>query len=153
SERSLLIPDRPRQLEVMLRVLRRAPRQPGRALDLGAGNAILLRWLLGLFPQASGVALDFSPLMLEQARAELAPHGARASVVEADLASPAWREKVQGPFDVVISGFAIHHLPHPRKHALYREIFELLNAGGVFLNAEHVSSRTPWGEELFNDAM
>src|SRR5438067_1784111 len=73
NERSLLIPDRQRQLEVLLRVLRFAPRPPRRVLDLGAGDAILLATVLEGFPEAEGVALDFSPLMLEQARRRLAP--------------------------------------------------------------------------------
>ena len=46
---------------------------------------------------------------------------------------------------MVISGLAIHHLPHPRKRELYTEIFGLLRSGGVFLNFEHVASAS---EEL-----
>jgi tRNA (cmo5U34)-methyltransferase len=153
NERSLLIPDRPRQLEVVLRVLRFAPRPPARVLDLGAGDAILLATVLEAYPQASGVALDFSPLMLEQARMRLAPFGTRAAVAEADLGTPAWREAAPGPFDVVLSGFAIHHLSNARKHALYREIYEMLAEGGVFLNCEHVASPAPRLERMFEDAM
>jgi SAM-dependent methyltransferase len=153
NERSLLIPDRPRQLEVLLRVLRFAPRPPSRVLDVGAGDGVLLATVLDAFPQASGLAVDFSPLMLEQARARLAPFGARAAVAEADLATPAWLRAAPGQFDAVVSGFAIHHLPDDRKRTLYREIHDLLAAGGAFLNCEHVASATPGGEALFDDAM
>ncbi len=152
DQRSLMIPDRPRQLDVLLRLLR-AARPLRRVLDLGAGDALLLATTLDAFPDARGVALDFSPPMLEKARERLRPFGDRAAVVEADLGAPAWQRAVEGPFDAVISGFAIHHLPHERKRSLYAEIFGLLNDGGVFVNCEHVASSTPRVERLFDEAM
>jgi ubiquinone/menaquinone biosynthesis C-methylase UbiE len=153
EERSLLIPDRARQLDVLLRILRFAPRKPRLVLDLGAGDALLLATVLDAHPEARGVAVDFSPLMLEQARARLGRFGDRAQTIEADLASPAWSARVGGPFDAVISGFAIHHLTDERKRSLYGEIFALLHAGGTFLNCEHVASATPRLEQMFDDAM
>jgi SAM-dependent methyltransferase len=153
TERSLLIPDRQRQLEVLQRVLQFAPQQPARVLDLGAGDAILLATILEAYPNAQGIAVDFSPLMLEQARERLRGFGDRAVTVEADLRYPQWKTSLEGSFDAIVSGFAIHHLPHDRKQELYREIHDLLNPGGVFLNVEHVASATPAVERLFDDAM
>jgi SAM-dependent methyltransferase len=153
NERSLLIPDRKRQLDVILRDARFACASPRRILDLGCGDAVLLATLLEAFPSASGFGIDFSPLMLDQARARLAPFGQRAATVEADLESPVWRDLVPDHFDIVVSGFAIHHLPDARKRALYGEIHGLLSNGGVFLNAEHVASATARVEQMFDDAM
>jgi tRNA (cmo5U34)-methyltransferase len=153
DERSLLIPDRPRQLDVLLRILRFASRPPRRVLDVGTGDALLLATVLAAYPEAEGVALDFSPLMLERAKTRLKKFDGRAAIVEADLQTPDWKDAVCGPFDAVVSGFAIHHLPDERKRAVYQEIYDLLNEGGVFLNCEHVSSSTPSVEALFDDAM
>jgi ubiquinone/menaquinone biosynthesis C-methylase UbiE len=153
AERAALLPDRGRQLDVLLRLLATSGCPVRRVLDLGAGDGVLLTTVLEAFPEATGVALDFSEPMLEQARVRLAPHAARATVVQADLATPAWSAAVAGPFDAIVSGFAIHHLPHPRKRDLYAEIFALLSEGGAFVNCEHVSSPTPRIERLYNQTM
>lgn len=153
SEQSHYIPDRPRQLEVLLRVIRLAVRSPSRILDLGAGDGLLLGRLLEAFPDAAGVAADFSPPMLDRARRRMTTFEDRATVIEADLESPAWMRAVEPPFDAIVSGFAIHHFNDDRKRALYAEVFGMLCPGGTFLNCEHVASRGPWGERMFDDAM
>jgi ubiquinone/menaquinone biosynthesis C-methylase UbiE len=121
----------------------------GRILDLGAGDGRLLGLLLLACPDASAVAIDFSPMMLERLRARFDANG-RVQVVEHDLEQLLPR---LGMFDVVASSFAIHHLPHPRKQTLYQEVWTLLNPGGVFCNLEHVASPTNRLHKRFLDAM
>ena len=48
-----------------------------------------------------------------------------------------------GSFDLIVSGFAIHHLEHARKRDLFGEIAAQLTPGGAFLNLEVVASATP----------
>ena len=117
------------------------PRGTQRILDLGTGDGRLLALVRAAYPETEAVAVDFSPAMLEAVRARFAGD-ARVRVVEHNMDSPLPALGSPGPekFDAVISSFAIHHLVHERKRALYREIFAMLNSGGVFCNLEHVSS-------------
>jgi tRNA (cmo5U34)-methyltransferase len=112
------------------------PAATRRILDLGTGDGRLLALVRGAHPDTNAVAVDFSPAMLDAARKRFA-EDPRVSVVEHNMDSSL---PPLGPFDAVISSFAIHHLVHERKRVLYREIFGLLKAGGVFCNLEHVSS-------------
>lgn len=115
------------------------PVEAGRILDLGTGDGRLLGLLKIDRPGAHGVALDFSPAMLAAARERFAADPAVA-VIAHDLERPL---PELGTFDAVVSSFAIHHLPHPRKRALCAEVFARLAPGGVFCNLEHVASPTP----------
>ncbi|HWE60151.1 MAG TPA: class I SAM-dependent methyltransferase [Chloroflexota bacterium] len=114
------------------------PSEARRILDLGTGDGRLLALVLRDRPQAQGVALDFSPTMLEAARARFAGD-ARISVVAHDLDQPL---PEIGRFDAVVSSFVIHHLTDERKRSLYAEIFALIEPGGLFCNLEHVASPT-----------
>jgi len=112
------------------------PRETRRILDLGTGDGRLLALVRNAHPDTEAVAVDFSPAMLEAARKRFAGDS-RVKVIEHNMDSSL---PDLGKFDGVISSFAIHHLVHERKRALYAEIFGLLNAGGVFCNLEHVAS-------------
>ena len=115
------------------------PAEVGRVLDLGTGDGVTLALVRELRPGATGVAADFSTEMLALARARF--DAGDVEVVAHDLTEPLPAE--WGAFDLVVSSFAIHHVPHARKQALYREIHDRLGPGGAFLNLEHVASPTP----------
>jgi len=121
-----------------------------RVLDLGSGDGRLLEFVLLARPHATGVALDFSPMMIDQLHTRFGPMS-RAEIVHHNLEFPL--PPSLGMFDAVVSSFAIHHLAHERKRHLYQEIWDLLEQGGVFCNLEHVASVSPYAHQRFLQAM
>jgi SAM-dependent methyltransferase len=112
-----------------------------RILDLGTGDGRLLALVRDNLARrgnatTDAVAIDFSPAMLEAAQSRFAADP-RVKVMAHNLDSSL---PSLGKFDAVISSFAIHHLVHERKRALYAEIFDMLEPAGVFCNLEHVAS-------------
>ena len=147
------------QIDVMLRLIAACARPVRRVLDLGCGDGVLASVIVQRLPQAEVVLADFSEPMLEAARKRFSAAGVVAHFVLADYGVPSWTEAVAewSPYDAIVSGFSIHHQPDDRKRAVYREIFGLLNPGGVFVNIEHVSSPTEWtgslNHEIFVDSL
>jgi tRNA (cmo5U34)-methyltransferase len=121
------------------------PQTTRRVLDLGTGDGRLLALVKREHPNTEAVAIDFSPAMLEAAEKRFAGDSSIA-VVAHNLDYPL---PDLGKFDAVISCFAIHHVVHERKRALYSEVHALLNTGGVFCNLEHVASPTSSLHEQF----
>ena len=140
----------PRRDEAAAELIARLPGTTRRVLDLGTGDGTILALVLDAFPQATGMAVDFSPAMLEAARQRFAGDG-RVEIVDHDLDRPLPRD--WGTFDAVVSAFAIHHCTDERKRSLYAEVFDLVEPGGVFCNLEHVSSPTPALHLRFLDAI
>ena len=112
------------------------PTSAKRIFDLGTGDGRLMALLKIDRPQATGIALDFSPIMVEKAKARFQDDRS-IEVISHNLDDPL---PDLGKFDAIVSSFAIHHVTHDRKKSLYREIFDRLTPGGVFANLEHVAS-------------
>lgn len=141
------------QIDVMLRLIRAALPEVTAVLDLGCGDGILGQAVLDQHPRASCVFADFSEPMLEAARQRLEGYG-RCTFVRLDYGKKGWESGLPSDpsnFDVIISGFSIHHQPDKRKKELYADLYDLMAPRGIFLNLEHVASRSPWVESRFED--
>lgn len=136
------IPHRPTAETILLEAL---PSRVERFLDLGTGDGRMLALVRSRHPEAAAIGLDSSKPMLDRAaqRFEADPLvELRAHELGRPLAVPA-------PFDVVVSGLAIHHLEDERKRELFGEIHALLVPSGVFANLDLVSSASPRLHERF----
>jgi tRNA (cmo5U34)-methyltransferase len=144
------------QIDMMLQLITAARgEQIGTFLDLGCGDGVLAAAILDEHPHARGLLVDFSASMLAAARRRVEADVLRVELLETDFQQPGWVRRVapHAPLDVVVSGFAIHHLPDTRKRELFGEIFELLAPEGIFINIEHVASATRWTESILDDYM
>ncbi|MDY0133309.1 MAG: class I SAM-dependent methyltransferase [Desulforegulaceae bacterium] len=145
------IPGANLQLEIIIKLISVWSPCPSTILDLGCGDGILGRMLLTKYPAAHTVFADFSEPMLEKVRKKIGD-SKMAKVRQIDFATSDWINavKAQTPFDIIVSGFAIHHQPDDRKKALYTEIYNLLKEGGIFLNLDQVRSETFAISEIFD---
>ena len=133
--------------EVLRRVL---PAEPRSVLDLGCGDGRLAALVLESCPTIDRVvAVDLSPPMLARARERFDGDG-RVDIRPFDLADSL---EPLGSFDVIVSGFAIHHLEDDRKRSLFGEVASQLHPGGLFANLEVVASSSPALHTTFLEAI
>ncbi len=119
-------------LAVMVSLLPFTGEQEFSVLDLGAGTGTAACLIKQAFPQARITCMDIAPQMLEMSKKKLGGFSG-IKYEQADLAAYKFKEK----YDAVVSSLALHHLePDKNKMGFYRRLYEALNPGGIFLNAD-----------------
>jgi tRNA (cmo5U34)-methyltransferase len=109
--------------------------EAARILELGTGTGETARRVLAHHPDAQLVGIDSSRHMLEEARRALPNADLRESRLEDPLP--------EGPFDLVFSALAVHHLDPAGKAALFRRVAAVLALGGHFVLADVVVPERP----------
>lgn len=106
-------------------------------LELGTGTGETARRLLAAHPRARLRGIDASSAMLAAARAALAGHDVQLDIARLEDELPA------GPYDLVVSALAVHHLDGPQKADLFRRAAGVLVSGGRFVLADIVVPPDP----------
>jgi tRNA (cmo5U34)-methyltransferase len=104
-----------------------------RVLELGTGSGVTSRRVLARHPHAHLTGVDSSEHML--AAADLPGADLRLQ----DLGDPL----PEGPFDLVVSALAIHHLDAAAKADLFARVAAVLAPGGRFVMADVVVPEDP----------
>lgn len=139
------------QLDTISRIIEKYNPKINSFLDLGCGDGFLGHFIYTLYPDSHGVFLDVSQEMIDKARQKDLEN--RSDFYVQDFGNPDWYKSINKAdgFDLIISGFSIHHIDNDKKKRLYNDIYQLLKPNGIFLNLEHVSSPTDKLGELFGD--
>jgi tRNA (cmo5U34)-methyltransferase len=129
------IPDYPRlQAEVVAAATTGAPRS---ILDLGVGSELTARRVLEAIPEARLFGVDASSEMLSAAEANFDSKLTELRLGRLEDPLP------NGPFDLVMSTLAIHHLDGTGKADLFARIAGVLNPGGRFVLGDLVVTADP----------
>jgi len=99
-------------------------------LELGIGTGETARRVLDSHAGAQYTAIDSSEEMLERARSVVPQADLRLARLEDPLP--------EGPFDLVVSALAVHHLDGSGKQDLFRRIATVLRPGGTLVLADVV---------------
>jgi tRNA (cmo5U34)-methyltransferase len=106
-----------------------------RILDLGTGTGETLLRVAARHPNARLVGIDESRGMLD---------AAHRAVPDADLRPARLQDELpEGPFDLVVSALAVHHLDATEKAELFHRVAERLAPGGRFVLADVIVPDDP----------
>ncbi|MYA50774.1 MAG: class I SAM-dependent methyltransferase [Chloroflexi bacterium] len=130
--------------DLLTRLVQAEPDAPVRILDIGTGYGPVATACLDAFPNATAVGMDVSEAMMEAGRPRMARFGERFAYMHGDFADGVLPQDVidAGPYDLVVSARAIHHLPAELMASLYASVHGVLNPGGVFFNLDTASPET-----------
>jgi SAM-dependent methyltransferase len=134
----VLVPDRERQISVLLDAIEAVAGTAPTVIDLACGTGTITCRLLDRLPRARSIAVDVDPVLLTICRATFA-NDDRVHVVRADLRDPVWGDALpESQVDAVVTATALHWLAEDAVRRLYRDLAALVRPGGVVAHSERM---------------
>jgi tRNA (cmo5U34)-methyltransferase len=113
-------------------------------LDVGAGTGLFSQFIFQKYPHLHFTLNDISAPMLSVAKKRFEGMDS-FDFMELDFS----KDAIPGKYDIIISGLAIHHLEDAQKQKVYSNIYNALNEGGLFINADQVTGRNMLFDSLY----
>lgn len=139
-------------LSMLASVLPHDRQAPIKVLDIGSGFGVVAAAVLDAYPNATAIGLDISEAMMEEGSERMKRFGNRFRYHVGDFADGTLPAELAGPFDVVVSARAIHHLPAAGKQRLFADIYQHLNPGGCFVEADNTNANDDFTRARYNAA-
>ncbi len=134
-------PEREHRFGTMLDLLEAGLGRRFTLLDLGSGPGSLSARVLGRFPAARAVAVDYDPVVRQIGEGALGTVGGRLTWVDAKLGRPGWAQALpRRKFDAAVSTTALHWLTPAELSRLYVDLGRILRPGGMLLNGDYLPS-------------
>jgi tRNA (cmo5U34)-methyltransferase len=129
-----LIPYYPQMLDSLITSIPFPKNKKIKVIDCGCGTGTIAKKVKENYPNADVHCVDIAENMIEVARRKLFAYS-DVTYENADLS----RYSFCDSYDVVLSSLALHHLATDKdKRDFYFKVFNALNPGGVFYNADNV---------------
>ncbi len=136
-------------LDIALRLLRELAPAGASLLEIGCGSGLFTQKLSASRHFGTIHATDGADAMLEIARSQLAQAVTPVTLTMLDFTQHDWSSQfLPLRFDAVTSSMALHHAED--KQQVFREVFEVLAPGGVFVFADHMAGSSPSVDRLID---
>ena len=152
-----LLPRYDEMLDVLVRCITNTNH---RILELGCGTGELSLKLLHYYPSIQIVAVDYSPRMLQFAKAKIEAAGFADRWMGIELDFGEWANNsldlssklgviIGDKFNACVSSLAIHHLKDEMKFKLFYGIRKSLISGGCFWNADPILAESGSAADIY----
>ncbi len=126
-------PTRAEQLDIMRAIAVAKCEAGDQVIDLACGTGHVIELMMDATPEMTVTAVDYSSVVLDQAKIRLQQYGDRVSYVEHDLNKPIVPKLAADRFAIAISVQSFHHFDDAQRERQLADVHALLRPGGLFL--------------------